>query len=652
MCGIFGCLVKINPNLVDIKIVKIIYDALSLLKNRGYDSCGIYLRDIENNNITLKYGVDGEIIKTSGYNDIFKLLEINIEKYNNNIYNYNIGIGHTRWATHGGKTDENSHPHTSNAKKFTLVHNGIISNCEDIKKKYLSNYNFISKTDTEVIVNLIEFLYLSKSVNSKLTLNDIILEILKEITEIMEGTWACIISSVDEPDKLFFIKNENPLLIGQNDNLVIFTSEPTGFMNMVDNYILLREKTYGYIDNSGNKEINGEYKELPLLKLNDNDIALPDNYLYWMRKEIDDQTRLSVLIDPITNQTRYNNNNILFNFDYIKKCKYLYIIACGSSYYAGLIASNYFRYTKAFELVNVFDGGEFTQAHLEAIKNPEQDLLIVLISQSGETRDLNIATTICRDYSSNRRNKLNIIDSNYEYEIKILGIINVIGSLISRRTIDNIYTNCGRENAVASTKSCTSQIMACLLLAIYKAELNNNLDGELKNKFLNDLKNLESDIALVLSLEDKIKQIASSIINDNPKSIFLLGKDELYGSALEGALKIKEIAYIHAEGFYITSLKHGPYAMLEKNTPVFILYKKRDHIVKSIIQELITREAKVIEISEYAEDNDYSIKLPSNKTMTGLLSVIVLQLLSYNLSILKGINPDRPRNLAKVVTVD
>lgn len=650
MCGIFGCLVKINLTLEDIKIVKIIYDALSLLKNRGYDSCGIYLRDIKNNNITLKYGVDGEIIKTSGYNDIFKLLEMNIDKYNNN--SYNIGIGHTRWATHGGKTDENSHPHTSNNKKFTLVHNGIISNCEEIKKKYLSDYNFISKTDTEVIVNLIEFLYITKSVNSTLTSSDIILEILKEITEIMEGTWACIISSVYEPHKLFFIKNENPLLIGQNDNLVIFTSEPTGFMNMVDNYILLREKTYGYIDNSGQKKINGEYKELPLLKLNDNDITLPDNYLYWMRKEIDDQTKLSVLIDPITNQTRYNNRNILFNFDYIKKCKYLYIIACGSSYYAGLIASNYFRYTKAFELVNVFDGGEFTQAHLEAIKNPEQDLLIVLISQSGETRDLNIATTICRDYSLNRRNKLDFVDNNYEYEIKILGIINVIGSLISRRTIDNIYTNCGRENAVASTKSCTSQIMACLLLAIYKAELNNNLDSELKNKFLNDLKNLENDITIVLSLEDKIKQIATDIIKDSPKSIFLLGKDELYGSALEGALKIKEIAYIHAEGFYITSLKHGPYAMLEKSTPVFILYKKRDHVVKSIIQELITREAKVIEISEFAEENDFSIKLPANKTMTGLLSVIVLQLLSYNLSILKNINPDRPRNLAKVVTVD
>jgi glucosamine--fructose-6-phosphate aminotransferase (isomerizing) len=640
MCGIFGCLTKKkNITLNDTKMINIIYDALSLLKNRGYDSCGIFLRDTENNSITLKYGVDGKIIKSSCYNDIFKLLEMNIKKYN--IYNYNIGIGHTRWATHGEKTDENSHPHTSNGKKVTLVHNGIISNFEDIKKKYLSNYNFISKTDTEVIVNLIEFLYISKSTKSTIKITDIILEILKEITEIMEGTWACIISVLDEPDKLFFIKNENPLLIGQNNDLVIFTSEPTGFMNMVDTYILLKEKAYGFIDNNGYKEIRGEYTGLPLLKLNDNDITLPENYLHWMRKEIDDQTKLSVLIDPITNQPRYNNNNILFNFDYIKKCKYLYIIACGSSYYAGLIASNYFRYTKSFELVNIFDGGEFTQAHLDAITNPEQDLLILIISQSGETRDLNIATTICRNYSLNRKNKLNI-----------LGIINVIGSLISRQTIDNIYSNCGRENAVASTKSCTSQIITCLMLAIYKAELNNNLDNELKKKFYKDLQNLGSDITIVLSLEDKIKQIAIYILKGSPKSIFLLGKDELYGSALEGALKIKEIAYIHAEGFYITSLKHGPYALLEKNTPVFILYKKKDHFVKSIIQELITREAMVIEISETVEENDYSIKLPTNKTMTGLLSVIVLQLLSYHLSILQDINPDRPKNLAKVVTVD
>jgi len=647
MCGIFGCL-KINNS--SIKIIQIIYNALQLLKNRGYDSCGMYINDNENSDIIVKYGIDGEKINSSDEVDIFQLLQKNIQKYDDH---YMIGLGHTRWATHGGKTDENSHPHRSNNQKFIIVHNGIISNYEYLKTTYLPNYDFTSKTDTEVIINLIEHFYKEKSTDNGDVSTNIILEVLKELTETMEGTWACIIYFIDQPEKCYFIKNENPLLIGKNKELIILTSEPSGFMNLVDSYYLLRNKTYGYIDNNGQIEIIGEYKELPLVKLENNDISLPNNYSHWMRKEIDDQQKLGVLIDPITNQLRYDNNNIFFNFEFIKKCKYLYIIACGSSYYAGIIASNYFRYSRAFEFVNVFDGGEFTKAHLEAIEKPEQDLLIVLISQSGETRDLNIAATICREYSLNRKKNFYMNDKNYENEIKILGIINVIGSLISRRTIDNIYTNCGRENAVASTKSCTYQIISCLLLSIYKSQLNNNLDVELKNKFLNDLKRLENDITSVILLENKIKHIAEHILNHNRKSIFLLGKDELYGSALEGALKIKEIAYIHAEGFYITSLKHGPFALLEKNIPIIILYKNKDHFIYSLIEEVKTREAYVIEISENANENDdLSIKLPRNKTMTGLLSVIVLQLLSYHLSVLNGINPDMPRNLAKVVTVD
>jgi glucosamine--fructose-6-phosphate aminotransferase (isomerizing) len=500
-------------------------------------------------------------------------------------------------------------------------------------------------------------------------------EILKELTILLEGTWACIIQVEDELDRLYFIKNENPLLIGKNDELFILTSEPSGFMNMVEKYILLRDKTYGYLDTNGNIEIYGEYTELKLIKSEDNDITLPNEYEHWMYKEIHDQINLSVLTDPITNNIRYNYENIILNLDFIKPCKYLYIIGCGSSYYAGLIASNYFRYTRAFEFVNVFDGGEFTKAHLDAVENPEKNLLIILISQSGETRDLNIATTICREYSSNRRNKLeinNLINNSYSFEdistpekintnnnqideldeIKILGIINVIGSLISRRTIDNIYTNCGRENAVASTKSCTSQIIACLLLAIYKSEINNKLNIDLKTKFINDLDKLQINITETIQLEDQIKRIAKEIINKNKFNMFLLGKDELYGSALEGALKIKEIAYIHAEGFNITALKHGPYALIEENTPIIVIYKERDHFIKSIIEEIKTRGAFVIEISPKCNDNSNSIRLPTNKTFTGLLAVIALQLLSYHLSILKEINPDRPRNLAKVVTVD
>ena len=222
-----------------------------------------------------------------------------------------------------------------------------------------------------------------------------------------------------------------------------------------------------------------------------------------MRKEIDDQIDLNVLIDPITNKSRFINDNIELDLELIKPCRYLYIIACGSSYYAGLLASNYFRFCGAFEFVNVFDACEFSKIHLENIENPKDNLLILLISQSGETRDLNLATSIIREYSKNNiKNRLltlpkenflgeNIEENVIKNEIKIIGIINVIGSLISRRMIKNIYTNSLRENCVCSTKSCTSQILSCLMLAIYKSNLNDKLNIKIKNKFNNDLLTLK-----------------------------------------------------------------------------------------------------------------------------------------------------------------
>lgn len=680
MCGIFGIIkiIPVNNNLLDVNcnVQKLILSALNLLKNRGYDSCGIHMCDLLNiNEFNEKFGVDGETIN-SAYNfscDIFDLMDEKINLIPESV-NYIKGIGHTRWATHGGKTDFNSHPHTSNDNKIKLVHNGIISNYDELKSKYLTGYEFKSSTDTEVISNMIQYL---KSVHPDSSM-DIILQIL---TNLMEGTWACIISDTDDPNKLFFMKNESPLLIGLSEinSSIMFTSEPSGFMNLVTKYKLLREKTYGYVSYDGEIKIYGNYKELDLIKSLDKDIKLNPQYSHWMIKEIYDQSKLNILIDPITNNLRYSETNVLLNgLDFIRGCKYLYIIACGSSYYAGLLASNYFRFTKAFEFVNVFDGGEFTRAHLEAIEDPENNLLVVLISQSGETRDLNIAATICREFSSNRKIKLepnellhkndsmtnfteqtnngyNTDQTNNENcgEIKIIGIINVIGSLISRRTIDNIYTNCGRENAVASTKSCTAQILACLLLAIYKSELNNKLLPSLKNKFLSDLNKLETDITNTIKLEEKIKLLSLRILAKNKSSIFLLGKDELHGAALEGALKIKEIAYLHAEGYNISALKHGPYAMIEKDTPIILLYKYRDHFVKSIVEEIKTRGAYVIEISSDVESENHDVLcIPLNKTFTGLLNVIVLQLLSYHLSIAQKINPDMPRNLAKVVTVD
>ena len=610
MCGIFGCIKYSNNN----NIILLIINALNLLKNRGYDSCGVYLESVDNTYL-YKLGVDGEIVKQHN-KDIFVILEEQLKTLLE-INNYYKGMGHTRWATHGIKSDYNSHPHMSNNKNITVVHNGIISNCNELKIKYLHDYKFHSDTDTEVIANMIDYLYNNYS-------NDII-KVYEKLSTMMEGTWACIIN-IKNDSSLYFMKNESPLLLGKNQEICMMVSEPSGFMNMLDSYILLRDKTYGYVDISGNMKIYGDYCELPINKVENCDLILNQSFQHWMMKEIHDQKNLAILTNPITLQ---------LNYDFIKKCKYLYIVGCGSSYYAGCITANYFRYTKAFEFVNVFDGGEFNKSHLESIVSPEENLLVILISQSGETRDLNIVTTICRQYNEN---------------IKIMGIINVVGSLISRRTVDNFFTNCGRENSVASTKSCTSQILACMLLAIYKSELNNKLDYSIKSQFSSDIEKLKADIINVIDMNEHIKNIAIKIKDSN--NLFILGKDELQASALEGALKIKEIAYIHAEGFHLSALKHGPYALIEQGTPIIIIYKNYDHFVKSIVEEVKTRGATVFMISYDAPNDMNSIILPHNITFIGLLSVIALQLLAYNLSILKNINPDQPRNLAKVVTVD
>jgi glucosamine--fructose-6-phosphate aminotransferase (isomerizing) len=606
MCGIFGCLKNINSN---IEIKKIVLLAINLLKNRGYDSCGLYLNNLNDLEYLFKFGIDGNYIKNEDEKDIFILLENEINKLQNNFV---VGLSHTRWATHGGKTDENSHPHVSNDKKIYLVHNGIISNYEELKNKYLKGYNFYSQTDTEIFVNIIEYF---KNNNNDLQFY----EILNMVSNVLEGTWACIIYNKDDPCKLYFMKNENPLLLGMCNDLMMITSEPSGFLNKVDEYVLLRNKSCGYFDIYGEMFIDGTYNILKLNKINYSDIELDNKYKHWMKKEIEDQKNMKLL--NIINSGNYN-----LNIDNIKKCKYLYIIACGSSYYAGLIASHYFRFTNAFEFVNVIDGSNFDDTYLNSIENPEENLLVLLISQSGETRDLDLATTICRQYKNN------------EKEIKIFGIINVVDSLLSRRTINNIYTECGRENAVASTKSCSSQILACLMLAIKKSELNGNLDYNKKQKFKNDLIDLDNDINNIFLLENKIINIADKILNilntTNSNSLFILGKEELHGVALEGCLKIKEVAYIHAEAHYIAGFKHGVYTLVDNNIPIIIIYKKRNHFIKSVIEEIKTRNGFIIEISEDAEDTENNIIIPNNKTFYGIISVIVLQLLSYYLSIL------------------
>lgn len=649
MCGIFG-IIKNDKH--DLNVLNTICDVLNLLKNRGYDGCGMMLNE-GNNVVYNKYGID------DNEEDIFKLLEQSFDKNKN----YTVGMGHTRWATHGIKINKNSHPHASLNNKIFIIHNGIISNCTDLKKKYLNDYPLQSDTDTEIIVAL---LYTFKNNWPEKSF----LEILKLTVSLLVGSWACIIYNIEEQNKLYFIKNRTPLLISKNKDISMFASETSGFLNLTDEYILLRDFTIGYVLND-ELYIEGDYKVLPLCKNKMDDIQLDKNYSHWMRKEIDEQIYLNVLYDPITNMLRYKNDTVLFDMDFIKDCKYLYIIGCGSSYYAGAIASNYFRFTKAFEFVNVIEAGEFTKTHLESVKDPEKNLLIMIISQSGETSDLNNCIQICREFSSNRKNmlKYNLEDpkeyllnekiNNYTNdfdEIKIIGIINVIDSLLSRRTIKNIYTNVGRENAVASTKSNTAQIIACLLLSIYKAQLSDTLEISLKNKFFNDLQKLTIDIQDTIHLETQIMKVSKSINEilekNNSNSLFLLGVHELKHACDEGSLKLKEISYIHAESFHLLNLKHGPFALLKKNAIVIISYKTKTHNIISAIEEVKSRGGIIFEIAQTFEQDDNIINIPQNKTFTGLLVVIIFQLMAYHIGVLRKNNVDFPKNLCKCATVD
>ena len=646
MCGIYGC-IKNDFSDNSINIPDIIFKGLNILKNRGYDSCGIYLTTkLNTNSQIIKLGIDGDIIKKEkNKKNIFEILD---EKIKNNLeiknaISYSIGFGHTRWATHGAKTDFNSHPHISNNKQFILVHNGIVSNFNTLKEIYLSNYNFSSTTDSEVIINMIQQLY--ENENNKNN-NKTFLDILYELTNIyLNGTWACIIYNIKESNKLYFIKNGCPLVIGKINKMYILTSEPSGFMNLVDTYTSLEDGCIGYIDISNNELfIKGEYKIFNTIKLKETDIKLSSKYDYWMHKEIEDQLKLDTLIDPLVNMPRFSKDGINFNINFLLNKKYLYILGCGSSFYAGLLAENIYRKLGLFKFINVIDAGEFNSSYLELIDNPDEDLLVIYISQSGETRDLILASDICHKYNSN---------------IKTIGIINVIGSLLSTKTNYNIYTNCGKENSVASTKSFTSQVLSCTLLGLYKYQLLNMNRNSSETYFItyfskvyNDISILQLDISKILQQKEHIRRIAKQIILNNKRNIFLLGKDNLHGIALEGALKIKEVSYFHAEGFNLTSLKHGPYSLIENLTPIIVLYNELNHSVKSVIEEIKTRDAFIIEVSHCADLTENNIIIPFNETFYPILTVISLQLLAYYMSTEQGINPDTPRNLAKVVTVD
>lgn len=626
MCGIVGIL---QPN-----VLEYLLNGIKQLQNRGYDSAGISY--LYNDKIhTIKYA------STEEKNAILKL-EQNLKEIE---YSENdkivAGIAHTRWATHGGKTDENSHPHVSYDNMFTLVHNGIIENYDVLKKQCIEQgATFQSQTDSEVIANLLAISY------HKQQEKDVCLA-LKEVCEQLEGTWALVIMCKDFPNQLFCTRHGSPLLIGKQSNIAYVVSEQSAFNNQIKDYFVLDNHDICHLyytkDGSNNQIIkcNTQHQYQTKTLTQQNTSFTPEPYSHFMEKEIMEQVDSSLRAISLGGRVLSNDCVKLGGLEMHEKelidLDHLILLGCGTSYHAGLLGVEYFKELSEFNSVQIFDGADFD------IKDvPKTGITgLILLSQSGETKDLHRCIQIAR-----------------QNNLFLIGVVNVVDSLIAREVDCGVYLNAGREVGVASTKSFTSQVIILSLMAIWFAQ-KRNVNSNKRRQYIRDLRNLHVNIENILQKYYQNMDEYISFFHDFP-NCFLLGKGRGHAIALEAALKIKEIAYIHAEGYSASSLKHGPLALLEKNFPVILIHTHSEHDAKmqNVYNEIKSRNAKIMYISyeehaNFLDNNDMFISLNSGfNIFNDLLAIIPLQLLSYYCCLHYKYNPDMPRNLAKVVTVE
>jgi len=539
--------------------------------------------------------------------------------------NHCIGIGHTRWATHGSKTDINSHPHIGKHGNFALVHNGIIENYKTLKKELEKNNIYsISETDSEIIVNLIEFYYNSLA-NVKMA--------IEATLERLEGTWALVILYKREPNTLYCTRKGSPILISTQNNYALIASEQSAFCNKTNNYIVLNNNDICKLClEEGEIKIISKGKYNPIKIKNTNIKLSPYPYKYWTEKEIYEQKNSSLRTISLGGRLLSNYEVKLGGLDdkknYLKNINNIILLGCGTSYYAGMCGLIYIKELCDFNTAQLIDGADFQLYDIP--KNGPTAL--IFLSQSGETKDL---------YRC-----LEMVKNN---DIITIGIINVVDSLIAREVDCGCYLNAGREVGVASTKSFVSQVILLSMIAIWFAQIK-NINLNQRKKYIKDLRNLSLDIKTILETNN-IDEFLPLFGNN----CFVLGKGMGEAIAKEGALKIKELSYIHAEGYSTSSLKHGPFALLEPNFPVILISPTNKHFSKNMnaYEEIKSRHATIILITDNTKLNvPNTIHIPTNKTYNDLLCIIPLQLMSFKLSLLRECEIDFPRNLAKVVTVE
>ncbi len=613
MCGIVGYI-------GDKDAYPILINGLKRLEYRGYDSAGVAI-----------VGKKTKIFKKRG-----KVLELEKLVKNSDVSG-NIGIGHTRWATHGEPNDVNAHPHTSEKGKFTVIHNGIIENYSRLKRKLEDRgYKFQSKTDTEVLANLIEYIYIKAK-------GDIDAEhaVRLALSKVI-GAYGIVIIAEDEPDKLIAARKGSPLVIGIGEGEYYIASDATPIIEYTDSVIYLNNDNVAIIkkDQLTLKTI-GNDKLKPLIQKLTMDIGSieKNGYEHFMLKEIFEQPKS--ILDTFRGRIAADLSEIRLGglFDImpkLEKAKRIIIIACGTSWHAGLVAE-YLIETLARIPVEVEYGSEFRYRKPIIF----EDDVVIAISQSGETADTLAAINIAKESGAT-----------------VLGICNVVGASIPRETHAGVYTHAGPEIGVASTKAFTAQVTVLTMMAIMLGKNNNTISNEEYLNLIKELTDIPERVEEILKKDNTIKEI-SELYKDATNFLYL-GRGYLFPVALEGALKLKEISYIHAEGYPAAEMKHGPIALIDENMPVVVI-ATQDHSYDKIvsnIQEVKARNGKVIAIVTEGDTvikgmADHVIEVPkSHDAIAPMLTVVPLQLLSYHIAVMRGCDVDQPRNLAKSVTVE
>ena len=615
MCGIVGYIGYRDAYPVIIK-------GLKRLEYRGYDSAGIVLYD----------GSKMCLSKTKG-----KVSDLETKAQQENTVTGKVGMGHTRWATHGVPNDVNSHPHYSNSGNLVIIHNGIIENYEPLKKELIKRgYTFSSDTDTEVLINLIEDVQKKENVKLgkavQIALNQVI------------GAYAIAVFDKNKPDEIVVARLGSPLAIGIGDNEYFIASDASPFIEYTSNAIYLEDEEMAIVR---------LHKPLKVRKIKDDSLVDPyiqelqmnleqiekGGYDHFMLKEIYEQP--SVIKDTYRGRLIANNGIIQMsgiedNLEKFLNARRIIIVACGTSWHAGLVAE---YIIEEFSRISV----EVEYASEFRYRNPiiYKDDVVIAISQSGETADTLAAIKLAKDRGA-----------------FVFGVCNVVGSSISRETHAGAYTHAGPEIGVASTKAFTTQITILTLIALRLAKAKGTLSNPDYLRYLLELELIPEKVQEALQSNETAKEIASKYMNAT--NCLYLGRGYNFPVALEGALKLKEISYIHAEGYPAAEMKHGPIALIDEQMPVIVIAPNKGHYDKVVsnIQEIKSRSGKIIAVVTKGDVQvkalaDHVIEIPeTTEPFTPLLTTIPLQLLSYHIATMRGCNVDQPRNLAKSVTVE